>query len=140
MNDWAKYLIGIGAGYAAALIYKNYQAEQALEAARLARSRQSTAGKITELAVQGARDVGLVPASNMQGLHGHMPMSQAGGFYGQGGMRQSAPGNPHAPVVVPRRQAPQAPPPPPPPPPAEGEAHEEFENYSDDNMMGGQRF
>ena len=135
MNDWAKYLIGIAAGYGAAILYKNYQAEQA----SLALAQRSPAQRLSQTMFQAGQDVGLIPASQVQGMGSYMPMPGQG-FYGNSGMRQSAPGNPHAPVVIPRRQAPKAPPPPPPPPmESDGEVNE-FVDYSDDNTMGGQRF
>ena len=94
----------------------------------------------TERITDFARD--LIPAgtvNGMGGMSGHIPMQA---FYGQGGMRQSAPGNPHAPVVIPSRPRAVAPPPPGPAPQSapSGGGAAEYENYSDDNVMGGQAF
>jgi hypothetical protein len=163
MNDWTKLLIAGGVGYAAAIAYKNYQAESAHEQARLAQSQRGQAGRLTDLALQASREVGLVPAVNgMAGMNGHMsmppqaansfrgqamrtqqmPPHASNGFYGQAGMRQSGNGNPHAPVIVPTRQRTTPPPPPPPPPPADNGNGDggEYEQYGNGSTMGGQRF
>jgi hypothetical protein len=154
MKDWAKYLMVGAAGLAAGIIYKNYQAEQAHQAALDTRRRRGTTGRITDLALQAGREVGLVPANNMNGMSGHMPMPQRAhgqryapqssptgpGFYGNSGMRQSGAGNPHAPVQVPARPRTVIPPPPAASPAdnSDGEGSD-YEQYGGD-MMGGQRF
>jgi hypothetical protein len=155
MNDIAKFLAAAAGGAVAMHLYRNYQAEQQHAAQQAAYARRGPVQRIADTATGVIQD--LVPASQMQGMNGHMamppqrahgqryaPQGPAAGFYAQGGMRQSAPGNPHAPVIVPgRRVAAQrsAAPPPPPPPPSAAEANESgYESYGDGNVMGGQSF
>jgi hypothetical protein len=159
MNDIAKYLLAGAAGYAAAVAYQNYRAEQA----QAALAQRGTAGRLTDLAMQAGRETGLVngmaghmamphpPPAGPNSFHGQamrqavLPPHASNAFYGQSGMRQSGSGNPHAPVVVPSRPRAVPPPPPPPPPSApngnsNGTGAAEFESYGGDSMMGGQRF
>ena len=132
-------MLAAAAGGAIALhLYRNYQSGQSGAARRAAMARRSPAQRLTDSATSAFRE--LVPASQMQGMGGHMAMpAPPQGFYGQNGMRQSGMGNPHAPVVIPDRRAASAPPPPE-AAPSGGGGENGFENYGDDNVMGGQSF
>lgn len=151
MNDIAKLLAAAAGGAVAMHLYRTYQTDQHAAAQRAALARRTPVQRIADTATGVIKD--LVPANQMQGMAGHMPMPQrahgqryapqnspAAGFYSQGGMRQSAPGNPHAPVMVPGRPTARASAAPPPPAPAPEATEGGYENYGDGNVMGGQSF
>ena len=143
MNDIAKLIAAAAGGAFVMHAYKAYQADQAAAAQQAALARRAPAQRVADAATGLIHD--LVPQRQMQGMNGHMPMPPMGavggnGFYAQG-MRQSAPGNPHAPVMVPSRHAGRSSAPPPPPiEPADEQGENGYEDYSADNVMGGQAF
>lgn len=138
MNDIAKFIAAAAGGAVVMHLYRNYQAEQQAAAQRAAFARRTPVQRLADTATGVIQD--LVPANQMQGMAGHMPMPAAGGFYAQGGMRQSAPGNPHAPVMIPGRPTGRMSAAPPPPEPAAEASETGYENYGEGNVMGGQSF
>lgn len=141
MNDLAKLFAAAAGGAVAMHLFRNYQDEREIAAQRAAFAARNPVQRLADTATGVIRD--LVPASQMQGMHGmhgHMPMpAPPQGFYAQG-VRQSNPGNPHAPVMIPGRATGRMSAAPPPPPPAPDAAETGYEDYGGDNVMGGQSF
>jgi hypothetical protein len=141
VNDLAKLFAAAAGGAFAMHLYRNYQAEQMATAQRARLTQRSTGQKLVDTATSAFRD--FVPASQVSGMAGHMPMPQPPFPYHAAAPYQPPP-QPSTTGGFPRRAAAQAsaaPPPPPPTPDAENNGTQgEFEIYSDDNLMGGQRF
>ena len=132
MSDLAKFIAAAAGGAIAMNLYRNYQADQALAAHQAVQAGRSPVQRLTDTATSAFRD--FVPAGQVNGMGGHMPMPQYAPMYQQ----PAAPAQ-NDPM---RRVAAQVSGVPPAPPaavaPNEGEA--EFEQYGDGNMMGGQAF